>query len=302
MKFFRPRPEADGIPLRDTPGPHVWPATQNHDLVVVRVKGPREHRPDLTRPAWNNDLHDIIIVNVFTEKDNTRKRGRPPGRTAEGEATRARLYETAIRLIGEHGYEATTLRDVAKRAHVSAGLLYRYFPSKRSVVLALYDQLSDAFASEAADMPSGKWRERFLFALDTSLRSLGPHRVTLRALVPVMVGDIEEGVFAQSTAFSRLRVQAIFQRVVTGATDAPAPKLAEALGRLLYLAHLGVILWWLLDKSQGQRATHGLLSLWRRILPSATLALRLPVVRGAVQSADMLFREALLDGAGPEFR
>jgi AcrR family transcriptional regulator len=208
----------------------------------------------------------------------------------------------AIRLIGEQGYEATTLRDVAKRAGVSAGLLYRYFPGKRSVVLALYDELSDGFAKDATQMPPGKWRDRFLYALDTSLTSLGPHRVTLRALVPVMVGDVEEGLFAQSTAFSRLRVQAIFQSAVVGATDAPAPKLADALGRLLYLLHLGVILWWLLDKSPGQRATRGLLSLWRRMLPSATLALRLPLVRGAVEAADMLFMEALLDGPEPEFR
>jgi AcrR family transcriptional regulator len=239
---------------------------------------------------------------MFTENSKPRKRGRPAGRTAEGDATRARLYDTAVRLIGEQGYEATTLRDVAKRSGVSAGLLYRYFPSKRSVVLALYDQLSDTFARDATDMAPGKWRDRFLYALETSLRSLGPHRVTLRALVPVMVGDVEEGLFAQSTAFSRLRVQAIFERAVAGATDAPAPKLADALGRLLYLVHLGVILWWLLDTSSGQRATHGLLALWRRMLPSVSVALRLSLVRGAVQSADMLFREALLDGPEPEFR
>ena len=237
---------------------------------------------------------------MFTKNGQSAKRGRPPGRTVEGEATRRRLYETAIRLIGEQGYEATTLRDVAKRAGVSAGLLYRYFPSKRSVVLALYDELSDAFAREAAGMPAGKWRDRFLYALETSLRALGPHRVTLRALAPVMVGDADEGVFAQSTAFSRTRVQAIFRTAVIDANDAPPQKLAEALGRLLYLTHLGVILWWLLDKSPGQRATQGLLSLWRRMLPSATLALRLPVVRGAVQTADMLFGEALLDGLEPE--
>jgi len=237
---------------------------------------------------------------MFTKNGKSTKRGRPPGRTVEGEATRRRLYETAIRLIGEQGYEATTLRDVAKRAGVSAGLLYRYFPSKRSVVLALYDELSDAFAKEAAGMPVGKWRDRFLYALETSLRALGPHRVTLRALAPVMVGDADEGVFAQSTAFSRTRVQAIFRTAVIDAHDAPSQKLAEALGRLLYLMHLGVILWWLLDKSPGQRATQGLLSLWRRMLPSATLALRLPVVRGAVQTADMLFGEALLDGLEPE--
>ena len=240
------------------------------------------------------------MINMFTKKDKPAKRGRPRGRTAEGEATRRRLYEMAIRMIGEQGYEATTLRDVARRAGVSAGLLYRYFPSKRSVVLALYDELSDAFAQEAAGMPAGKWRDRFLYALETSLRALGPHRVTLRALVPVMVGDVDEGVFAQSTAFSRTRVQAVFRATVVDASDAPAQKLADALGRLLYLIHLGVILWWLLDKSPGQRATKGLLSLWRRMLPSAALTLRLPVVRGAVQSADMLFGEALLDGLEPE--
>ncbi len=190
---------------------------------------------------------------------------------------------------------------MAKRAGVSAGLLYRYFPSKRSVVLALYDELSDGFARDAAGMPAGKWRDRFLYALETALRSLGPHRVTLRALVPVMVGDVDEGVFAQSTAFSRHRVQAVFRAAVVEASDAPPAKLAEALGRLWSLMHLGVILWWLLDKSPGQRATQALLSLWKRVLPSATLALRLPVVRGAIQTADMLVADALLDGPEPEF-
>ena len=34
--------------------------------------------------------------------------------------------------------------------------------------------------------------------------------------------------------------------------------LAAALGRLLYLVHLAVLLWWLLDKSPRQRATTGL--------------------------------------------
>lgn len=239
------------------------------------------------------------MVNMFIKKNKPAKRGRPPGRTAEGEATRRTLYTTAIRLIGEKGYEATTLREVATRSDVSPGLLYRYFPSKRSVVLALYDELSEAFATEAAGMAPGKWRDRFLYTLETSLRALGPHRVTLRALVPVMVGDVDEGVFAQSTAFSRRRVQAVFRAAVVEASDAPPPKLAEALGRLLYLIHLGVILWWLLDKSPGQRATQGLLALWKRMLPSATLALRLPVVRGAILTADMLLAEALLGGPEP---
>ena len=233
-------------------------------------------------------------MNVITETTTPRKRGRPPGRTAEGEATGRRLFETAIALIGERGYEAATLREVAATAGVSPALLYRYFPNKRAVVLALYDALSEAFARQLESMPRARWRERFVFALELSLRVLGPHRLTLRALAPVMVGSTEDGVFAQNAVLSRDRVMSAFQQSVTGATDAPDGALAASLGRLLYLAHLCVILWWLLDRTPGQRATKALVVLIGQILPSAALALRLPPVKAFVQSADALFQDALL--------
>jgi AcrR family transcriptional regulator len=232
-------------------------------------------------------------MNMFNKNVKRRKRGRPPGQTAQGAAARQRLYAIAVSLIAERGYEATTLRDIAKEAGVSVGLLYRYFPSKRAVVLALYDELSTEYARRAGEMPSGKWRERFLFALTTSLEVLKPHTMALRALTPVLVGDPEEGIFAASTAFSRLRVQRVFEEAVLRATDAPKPPLAEALGRVLYLVHLAVLLWWLLDKTPHQRATTSLIALTRQLLPSAALALRVPPVRRFVISVDELIREAL---------
>ena len=222
------------------------------------------------------------------------RRGRPAGTTPQGQEMRERLYETAIRLISRHGYESTTLRNVADSAGVSVGLLYKYFPNKRAVVVELYDRLSAEFVSRVAETKSGKWRDRFIFALKTSLDVLGPHRSTLAALIPVLVGDPDEGVFAESAASSRLRVEKIFHAAVTGATDAPAPKVAAALGRLLYLLHLSVILWWLLDRSPKQRATQGLIALLQRILPSAALALRFPPIPSFVISGDALLRDALL--------
>lgn len=230
---------------------------------------------------------------MFTENVNPRKRGRPAGPTAQGVAARDRLYATALRLIAARGYEATTLRDIAKDAGVSVGLLYRYFPSKQAIVIALYDELSTEYARRAGAMPRGRWRDRFLFALNTSLHVLEPHQMALRALTPVMVGDPEEGIFAASTAFSRLRVQRVFEEAVTEASDAPKQPLAEAFGRLLYFVHLAVLLWWLLDKSANQRATASLVSITRQLLPSAALALRVPLVRRFVISLDELIREAL---------
>ena len=230
---------------------------------------------------------------MFTNIVKPGKRGRPAGLTAQGAAARDKLYATSLRLIAQRGYEATTLRDIAREARVSVGLLYRYFPSKHAVVLALYDELSADYARRAAHMPSGKWRDRFLFALTTSLEVLQPHQTALRALTPVLVGDPEEGIFSGSTAFSRLRVQKAFEEAVAGASDAPPQALAEALGRLLYLIHLAVLLWWLLDKSSKQRATASLISLTRQLLPSAALALRVPPVRRFVISVDGLITEAL---------
>lgn len=230
---------------------------------------------------------------MFTKKDKA-KRGRPSGATPQGLAAKGHLYATAKRLIAARGYEGTTLRDIAQEAGVSVGLLYRYFPSKDAVVLALYEELSQDYATQAMQLPSGKWRDRFLFALHTSLRVLKPHRLALKALTPVIVGNLEQGIFAPSTAFSRLRVQAVFATAVSESSDAPKASLAGALGRLLYLVHLAVILWWLIDKSSQQSATASLLLLLKRILPSAALALHVPQFRSFVLSLDELLQEAFL--------
>jgi len=230
---------------------------------------------------------------MFTKNVNPRRRGRPAGPTAQGTEARDRLYATATQLIAARGYEATTLRDIAKEAGVSVGLLYRYFPSKQAVVLALYDDLSSEYARQAAGMPPGRWRDRVLFALRTSLQVLEPHQMALRALTPVMVGDPEDGIFAAATAFSRLRVQQVFEQAVSEASDAPRQPLAGALGRLLYLGHLAVLLWWLLDRSPKRRATSTLLSLIQQLLPSAGVVLRVPPVRAFVIAVDELVRQAL---------
>jgi hypothetical protein len=144
---------------------------------------------------------------------------------------------------------------------------------------------------------NGTWRTRFVFALETSLEVLTPHRLPLRALIPVLVGDPVDGVFADGTAFSRFRVQRVFEEAVSGATDAPTERLGAALGRMLYLVHLAVLLWWLLDRTPGQKATGALVGLTQQLLPSAALVLRLPAIKRFVIAFDALLRDALFGGA-----
>lgn len=231
---------------------------------------------------------------MFTKNVKPRRRGRPAGPTDQSITARNHIYAVAQSLIASRGFAETTLRDIAREAGVSVGLLYRYFPSKQAIVLALYDELSARYVEQTAELPPGKWRERFQVALQSSLAVLGPHRMALRALVPTIVGDGEQSIFSAGTEFSRSRVQGVFEKAVQSATDAPKQPLAGALGRMLYLAHLAVILWWLLDKSPKQRATAGLQQLLQQLLPSAALALRLPLLRNFLLSLDVLVQEALL--------
>ena len=226
-------------------------------------------------------------------KAEKRGRGRPRGRSSRGDSTRKTLYTIATDEFAQRGYEATTLRDVAEKAGVSVGLLYRYFPSKRSILLTLYDNLSAEYVARAESMLPGKWRDRFMFALTTSLEVLGPHRKILSSLISVLVTNTADGIFAPQVAFSRLRVQEVFQKAVSGSTDAPREAIAEALARLLYLLHLAVILWWLLDRSPQQRATSALLNLLKQALPAVAMGLRIPKVSSLVITGDKLFREAL---------
>ena len=81
--------------------------------------------------------------------------------TEKAQRTREHIFETALRLFIERGYEKTTLRDIATAADCSLGLTYRYFESKEDLVLTLYERLADELAIHAYDLPPGPLARRF---------------------------------------------------------------------------------------------------------------------------------------------
>lgn len=57
------------------------------------------------------------------------------GQTRRRLATHERLYEAAVALITERGYEATTVDDIAARAGTSRRTLFNHFPTKSDIAL-----------------------------------------------------------------------------------------------------------------------------------------------------------------------
>ncbi|MCW2908561.1 MAG: TetR family transcriptional regulator [Actinomycetia bacterium] len=59
--------------------------------------------------------------------------GQPAGRRARGD-TRERIQSVALELFAEHGYEKTSLREIAERLDVTKAALYYHFKSKEDIV------------------------------------------------------------------------------------------------------------------------------------------------------------------------
>src|SRR3954471_21304536 len=51
-------------------------------------------------------------------------------------ARRERILDAAVELATEGGYDAVQMREVAERADVALGTVYRYFPSKVHLLVA----------------------------------------------------------------------------------------------------------------------------------------------------------------------
>jgi AcrR family transcriptional regulator len=73
----------------------------------------------------------------------------PAGRRRRGSAAQRReqILDAARTLFAARGFHATTTRDLAQAADVNDALIYRHFPDKQAILVALVDQAIDGFQS-----------------------------------------------------------------------------------------------------------------------------------------------------------
>lgn len=70
---------------------------------------------------------------------------------ADAEKNRAHLLDTARTVIAEKGADAS-LRDIARRAEVGLGTLYRHFPTREALLEALLRESLDKLTQRAAEL------------------------------------------------------------------------------------------------------------------------------------------------------
>ena len=200
------------------------------------------------------------------------------------ENTNELILRTALDLFRSRGFEVTTMRDIARAAHVATGAAYYYFPSKEAIVFAYYDRVQRLHAEKVREEWKGNsmLRPRLGILLHSKLDILKDDRRFLGALFRY-TGDPSHplSVFGKGSQTQRAQsVELIGEAISTpGLTE----ESRQLLPPILWLAHLGMVLSLIYDESEGQQKTHKLVDAVLDLLVQAIELTNLPLVRSFVQ-------------------
>lgn len=213
-----------------------------------------------------------------------------PMATRKAEETRNRILDAALRLFRERGFEQTTMRDVADAAGVATGAAYYYYRSKEELVLAFYlrtdEEAAEIFAGTIASTKDLGKRIRGM--IDAKFAQFAEHRTLLNALLRTGV-DPRNPISPFSVETRQVREDHIawYARALEGANLRVPSDLAPHLPRLLWLYHMGLIYYWLIDESPDQRRTQRLvdttLDLIVQLLRAAALPFMGPLRKRALK-------------------
>src|SRR5581483_10857554 len=185
-----------------------------------------------------------------------------PRTTPRAEETRRKIYEAAMELFREKGFDETTMRDIAAKAGVALGGAYYYFSSKDAIVLAFYadmqERSNELIPAELAGHK--KLKDRLQRILDKRLELLAPNRKFCAALFR-HAPDSSDPLSPFSEETRAIREASVdHMRLAIEGSDAKIPAdLKPRLPYLLWLYQMALVMFWLYDRSPNQERTQRLL-------------------------------------------
>ena len=203
-------------------------------------------------------------------------------KTAKGEQTKALILNSALEMLHERGYEQTTMRAIAEKAGVSLGNAYHYFGSKDHLIQAFYHRLHEDHlrASLPALEKETSLKARLLSVMRLKIDTLEPYHEFAGVLFQTAADPHSPlNPFAHEAAPVRRDSVKLFENLV-GDTKARIPDdLRQELPYLLWLYHMGIILFWIHDTSRKRARTYRLIEQTVDLLDKLILLASNPFMR-----------------------
>jgi AcrR family transcriptional regulator len=217
-----------------------------------------------------------------------------PGLTPRAELTRAAIVEAALRLFRENGYEAATMRAIAREAGVSTGNAYYYFGSKEELIQEFYLRSHAEHAAACRGMlaTEREFAVRLRGTLTSLIRVLDPYH----AFAATFYKNAAEPTsplspFSKESSPARDASIALYREVADGSSARIDRELRAELPELLWLYSMGIVLFWVYDSSPGRVKTHRLIQATVPLADRLISMARMPVLRGTTREVIALIRE-----------
>jgi AcrR family transcriptional regulator len=214
--------------------------------------------------------------------------------TPRAQQTRAAIIDAALELFRSSGYEATTMRAIAQRAGVSTGNAYYYFSSKEELIQEFYAR---SHAEHLAASRALLDRERdFTARLRGTLRALIDVQAPYHAFAATFYKHAAEPAsplspFSRQSSPTRDASIGLYREVLEGSNARVGGDLGERLPELLWLASMGVILYWVHDTSPGCARTYRLIDSAVPVMGRLVAAARIPVLRATLRDVTAIIDE-----------
>ncbi|MDC0765911.1 TetR family transcriptional regulator [Streptomyces sp. HD] len=227
-------------------------------------------------------------------KNDSPEQGDTPSKS---EQTRALILETAMRLFQERGYDKTTMRAIAQEAGVSVGNAYYYFAGKEHLIQGFYDRIA---AEHQAAIRGVLARETDLEArlagvLKVWLDIATPyHEFAVQFFKNAADPDSPLSPFSAESEHARVEAINIQRQVLAGATKTKVPEeLRDVLPELMWLAQMGLVLYWIFDRTEGRERSYRLAERGARLTARGVSLARFRVLRPLVREVHELFTDFL---------
>lgn len=159
------------------------------------------------------------------------------------ERRRRDILDAAIVLFEENGFDKTRIQDIADKANVSKGLVYRYFPSKDAIFQQIYSDIMECITGDLyTTAPAGELLATVgqkMLSGSSSAESLSSLRSFTLAF---MRGDLPQGLNSSfiKEEYARNYLAPAFARGQEAGEVIPGDP--ETLARYFWSALLGLLL------------------------------------------------------------
>lgn len=208
----------------------------------------------------------------------SQRQGQAGGKSEE---TRARILKAALAVFRARGFERATMREIAAEAEVAVGAAYYYFESKEAIVMAYYERAQQEMKPDLEAMldRSRTLELRLRGIITEKFDYFGPNRKLLGALSAHIDPEHPLSPFSRETAAIREKDMSSFERAVSESKVKVPENIRPYLVRLLWLYQMGLLLFWVYDRSERQAKTKLLFEKTLKMLLILLRVVGIPLLR-----------------------